>query len=95
MSVGNQATVNGINQSLTSYAIQLRDLCQQLANFQQNVVKLGLPGLEALGYSPADAQTVLNMASYMNTIAGVFTGTTTQNIDFNFGDALSILYAGQ
>lgn len=95
MAVGQQATVNSINGTLTSNALQLREACRTAANFQEFIVALGLAGLEGLGYSPADAQTVLNMASYMNTIAGVYFGTITQGTDFDFDNALCQLWGGQ
>lgn len=95
MPVGNQATPASISQALTSMAVSLRNDCQNIANFQEFVVTLGLAGLEAIGFDSADAQTVLNMASYMNTIAGVYNGTATQGSEFNFGSALSMLWGGQ
>lgn len=95
MAVGNQATVGIINESLTGNALQLRAALRTVANFQEYVVALGLSGLEALGYSSTDAQSVLNLASYMNTIAGVYFGTATQGSQFNFDNALCQLWAGQ
>lgn len=98
MAVGNQASEASINQALTSYSVQLREICQNILNLQQflnGAAGLGLAGLEALGYSQADAQVVLSMASYMATIAQVYDGTATQASLFNFGSALSPLWAAQ
>jgi hypothetical protein len=90
MSVGNQPTVAGINNALTSYAIQLRNLMRQITEQQEKVVMLGLTGLENLGgtgngfssvANPAnpggvsDAQAVIAYLAYMNTVAGVYFGT--------------------
>jgi hypothetical protein len=94
MTIGTQATSTTINNTLTQYAIQLRDICQDITNLQQYLVTLGTAGIEALGYDPADAASVQQMASYLATIAGVFAGTATQASEFNFGNALSGLYAG-
>lgn len=110
MTVGNQPTVASINQSLTSLSTELRDVCQKIENLQQFVngpSGLGLTGLQniggpAAGFSAADAQLVLSMAGYMNTIAGVFYGTVQQGGSggtgatmFNFSNALAPLSAGQ
>jgi hypothetical protein len=95
MTVGTQPTQATINQQLTAMALAMRTDLRNISNFQEYVVSLGLAGLEALGFAPADAQLVLNMASYMNTIAGVYFGTITQNSDFDFDNALCGLWAGQ
>lgn len=94
MTVGNQASTGSISNTLTQYALSLRNDCQNILNFQEFITTLGTGGLEALGFSPADAATVEQMASYLSTIAGVFNGTATQGSEFNFGNALSGLYAG-
>lgn len=94
MTAGNQATTGSINNTLTQYSITLRDTCQNILNLQEFITTIGLPGLEALGYSSADASTVVTMTSYLNTIAQVFNGTAAQPSQFNFGNALSGLYAG-
>lgn len=94
MTVGNQASPGLINNTLTAYAIALRNDCQNVLNLQEFITTLGISGLEALGYSSTDAQSVVTMVSYMNTIAIVFNGTGTQGSAFNFGNALSGLYSG-
>lgn len=109
MTVGNQATVASINQALTSYALTLRNICQQIVDLQQFVngpAGLGLTGLQNLGgtgagFPAADAQLVLNMVGYLNTVAGVFYGTVQQGGTggtgatlFNFSNALAPLSAG-
>lgn len=95
MSVGNQATSAAINASLTALAVQLRDLCGQIRNFQTYVTTLGTTGLEGAGYTAPDAASVQAMASYLNTIAGVYFGTASQASDFNFDNALSGTWGGQ
>jgi hypothetical protein len=104
MTVGSQASVASINNALTSYSVQLRNLCQQIADLQMFVVGLGPAGLAALGFGSAanpanpgsvsDAQYVLNLVSYMNTFPLIFTGTGTQASQFNFSNALAPLSAG-
>lgn len=100
MTVGMQATTASINQALTSYSINLRNDLANIANFQEFVVGLGAAGLQAIGYSAADAASVLQYASYMATIAEIFAGTFGQApagaaaAAFNFGNALAPLSAG-
>ena len=93
--IGNQATMATINNTLTSYSVALRSDSQGVLNFYNFVVKLGLPGLEALGYTPADAQAVITAVSYMANIAQIFFGTANLASTFNFADALASLSAGQ
>lgn len=95
MAVGTGTSQSNVNANLTGYAIQMRNLCDAIRNEQEGIVDLGLAGLEALGFSSGDAQTVLNMWSYMNTISGVYYGTATQGSEFDFDNALSVLWAGQ
>jgi hypothetical protein len=94
MAAGNQATEASINNNLTQYAVQLRELAQNIADFEMFIITTGTAGLVAMGFTAADANTVEQMASYMNTIAGVYFGTATQASAFNFHNALSGLWAG-
>jgi hypothetical protein len=95
MAIGDQGTVAGINQTLTTNALAMRNLMQQILDDQEGITDLGLAGLEALGFSSGDAANVITMFSYMNTIAGVYKGTLTQGTTFNFDNALSGLWAGE
>lgn len=94
MAIGNQASVAGINQTLGSLAISLRDRCDDINNFFEWVNSLGQAGLVALGFSSGDATSVINMASYLHTISGVYYGTVTQGTLFNFDNALCGLWGG-
>lgn len=98
MTVGPQPTKASIDQTLYNYATGLRNLCEQIANDQQDFVAMGTTGLEAAGYSSGDAALVLQYASYMFTIAQVFQGTFGQAptgetaAAFDFQNALAPLY---
>lgn len=94
MAVGNQPQLSAVNAALGNYATNLRDLCRSIANFAEWANSEGQAGLVAIGFSSADATTFLNMVSYMNTISGVYFGTATQGTQFNFDNALSILWGG-
>lgn len=90
MAVGNQATVAGLNATLTQYATQMRNLAFQIANLNKQVAALGVAGLEdpvrcSPGYASAanpsnpggvsDAQAVVNLAAQLNNVAAVYYGT--------------------
>jgi len=87
MSVGLQLNQAAMDQLLTNYAQQMRDLMQAVANLSLTVngTGQGLARLEAMGYSaeanpdnPAsmsDAAYALQLIAYLNTVAGVCNGT--------------------
>lgn len=95
MSVGQQISYSQIDIQLTSLSIALRNLMQQIANLSLyvNGQDNGLTLLEGIGYDATDAQTALNMISYLNTIAQIYLGTATQATEFNFDQELSQLWA--
>lgn len=93
MAVGNQANSGAINAMLTQDAIALRNVCDMIRNHETYIGGLGLAGLEAAGFSPADAQTVLTLMGYLNTPVGVYYGTGTQATASNFDAALAQLWA--
>lgn len=95
MSVGNQPTVASINQSLTNTALNLRNICGQITDLQEYISSLGTTGLQALGFTAADAQNIVTLVGYMNTVAAVYFGTAAQPTASNFNAALTVLWAGQ
>lgn len=97
MSVGSQANSVTVNEQITAYATQLRNVMQGITNLSTwiNGQGNGLAVLEALGYNATDAQTAQNMISYLNTIAEVYFGTATQATEFSFNNELSQIWAGQ
>lgn len=100
MAIGSQPTVAGLNNSLTQYATQMRDLMGQVSNFNLEVAALGTAGLEnlggtGLGFSAADASAFLNMAAILNTPAAIYFGNATQASQYNFNTALSPVWAGR
>lgn len=97
MSIGGQVNSSMIDAKLSSISVAMRDLMQQIKNLSTwiNGQSTGLATLESLGYSASDAQLVLNMVSYLNTLAGVYFGTANQATNFNFDNQLSQIWAGQ
>jgi hypothetical protein len=94
MAVGNQPNQGNINNTLTENAIALRELANDIIQTQQYNTKLGLAGLQALGFAGPDAQAVLDDSNHMATVAQVYKGTATQAALFNFEDSLTHLWAG-
>jgi len=94
VTVGIQVTQASVNAQIGSLALQMRNACRAGVEFQEWILTLGASGLEALGFSSADATTALNMASYLNTMGAVFFGTAAQTPAFNFDNALAGLYGG-
>ena len=95
MATGDQADVGRVNAQLSSVALQLRNWATQALNYAQYVNKIGTAGLEAMGFTPADAAQVVTEADYMQTIAQIYKGDATQATAFNFEDALCGLWAAQ
>lgn len=97
-----------MDDNLTSLAIQMRQLMQQVDNLW-TFVNNGAEGtpvevLAALGYdnttdSAPGNQTDASYASYllntMNTMAQVYFGQATQGTDYDFDNALAVLWAAQ
>lgn len=104
MSVGDTINEATMNQNLSSLAVQLRNLMWQIQNLSLGIngQGSGLAVLEALGYDSGDAATALELIAYMNTVAGVYYGSTqaggsggTGAVAFNYNQALSQLWVGQ
>ena len=101
MAVGNQPNQGSINSTLTQLALAQRELANDMIEQGAYLNNLGLPGLEAIGFTAGDAATVLQLIDYMTTVAGCYKGTVQQGgnggtgaILFNFESALTQLWAG-
>ena len=107
MAEGTQPTVAQVNATLTSLALQLRNLAAAIEQQWAFLNKLGTTGLENIGgtgqgFSATDAGAALQDIDYMQTVTGVYKGTIqaqgtggTGAILFNFEDALTHLWSGQ
>lgn len=93
MPVGQQTTEAGINGNLTALALRLRDVCQDILYEQGYLNKLGMAGLQSLGFTSPEATQVLDDINHMGTVAQVYKGTATQTPVFNFEDFLTHLWA--
>ncbi len=107
MPVGSTMGSSQMDNILSSLAVRLRDVMQDISNTNLSVngQGAGLTYLESIGYSgvsnPAnpgsisDAQFALNMIAYLNTMAAVYFGTAAQTPAYNFHQQLSLLWSAQ
>lgn len=88
MPIGNTSTVStvGLNAEIGEIANQWRAVASRSQAFFGGINKLGVVGLENIGFAPADATEFFNEANGMNTLAGVYFGTLAQTPPFNFDD---------
>jgi hypothetical protein len=91
MAIGNPADIGGLNARLGDCAVSLRDAAQNILDLWAYVSAVGESGLEGLGFSPADAASYFQAANYLQTVAGVYFGTSSQPADFNFDNALALV----
>lgn len=105
--VGNPTTANQVDSELSACATLLEQLsARAMALITKVTANGGITFLEKAGYSndPAssnpgnpggqtDAAYALELINYMSTLVGVYQGTATQSTDFNFAQALSILWS--
>jgi hypothetical protein len=108
MSVGQQATKASTDQVLSSLAVQLRNVMQQILN-EWTPVNNGAAGnnvavLTEIGYDNTeetapggltDAAYASYLLNTMNTMAQLYFGGATQASAYDFNTALSTLWAGQ
>lgn len=94
MTVGAQTTQAVVDSTLSSFALQLRDLANKVLQQQAYYNKLGLTGLGVVGYTATDAQAVLDNINHLATVMQVYKGTATQATQFNFEDYLTPLWGG-
>src|SRR5260370_10191725 len=97
MPIGTQMTVAQMNQQLTSFAVQHRNISDQVQTWARQIAAIGSAGLQAVPYnmSQPDADAMIQKANYFLNLAGVFYGTATVGAAFNFDNAFLGLYAGQ
>lgn len=94
--IGNQTSEAVINNVAGTLAVNLRNACQQILNFQAWLVGVGAAGLQSgYGFSATDATNLVNAVNYLNTVAEIFDGNASQPTNFNFDNAVSVLYGGQ
>ena len=106
MPVGATVGSDQVNNIITSLAVQLRNVMQEIHNLDLSVngQGQGLAYLESIGFgsapnpanpnSQSDAAYALSVISYENTVAQVYFGAVAQTPAFNFNQQLSGVWAG-
>ena len=107
MPVGASIGSGQMDNMITSAAVHLRDVAQDISELSLSVngQGQGMAYLQSLGFgssanpanpgSVSDAQYALNMISYENTVAAVYFGTAAQTPAFRFDQQLSQLWNRQ
>jgi hypothetical protein len=107
MPVGATIGSGQMDNIITAFAVNLRDVMRRISNLNLSVngQGTGLAYLESIGYSGdgnaanpggvSDAALAQTIISYLNTVAGVYFGTATQASEFDFDQQLSEVWAGQ
>lgn len=95
MTAGNQPTVAQVNATAGGFAIQLRILFQGIQNFESWLSAYGnAAALETLGFTAADANTVVSTIGNLNTLAGIYAGNA-PGAAFNYEANSNALWGGQ
>lgn len=86
---GGQASVQGLNNQLGAIAVAIRNDLTAAQRLFEFVNGAGVAGLEAIGFTTADATNFFNACNYLATVSGVYFGTSAQTPAFDFDDELS------
>lgn len=107
MPVGSTIGSGQINNVLTSVAVNMRNLMQEVVNLDRavNGQGTGLAYLESTGFgsdsnpdnpgSESDAQYAIDLIAHMAAFAAIYFGQNTQLADFNYDLTFAPLWAGQ
>lgn len=97
MTAGNQPSVAQVNQTAGSLAVQLRNLFEQINDFNAWVTAFGgAAALESqLQFTAADAQTIVSTMGNLAQLAGIYQGTGTQADAFGYEANSQSLWGGQ
>ena len=101
MTAGQQPTLDLVNNQLTSCAIRLHALMNEIADLHlQYSVKRGATGLQALAQaqgvtlSASDAADIIAGYDQLGTVAAVYLGGAAQSPAYPFADALALVRGG-
>jgi hypothetical protein len=96
MAAGIQPTQAQINANAGGLALNLRSAMQAIVNFQAWLAATQTSAtLQALGFSPADAATLISSVGNMATLASIYTGAATQPAVFDYEANSNALWGGQ
>jgi len=89
MAIGNQTlySVTSLNAELGQVALEMHSANDHAADFFERINKLGVAGLQAIGFDGPTATAFFTLANQMNTAAFVWFGTANQPVAFPYDDA--------
>jgi hypothetical protein len=89
MPIGNQASYSTVtvNAELAAVATEMHNANAHATDFFERINKLGVTGLQALGFSPADANAIFTLANQMNSAGLFWFGTLPTPTVFPYDDA--------
>ena|SRR5215467_6712228 len=95
MAIGNtnQLSTSFINTTIGNLAVNWRNSANDVIEFAQIINQEGSSGLQALGFTPADATTILNATNHLLTNAQVYFGLAAQTPAFNFDNTTDLIEA--
>lgn len=102
MAIGNQTSLQQVNNDLTTMAVQTRNLMEYIRQKVTYYNNLGTAGLEAapISMSAADATSFMTKISEFSAVCGVYYGTqyngttATNGVAFDFDNDFALLWAG-
>jgi hypothetical protein len=96
VAAGIQPTQAQVNANAGGLALNLRAAMQAIVNFQAWLSATQTAAtLEALGFTPGDAATLISSVGNLNTLASIYQGTATQPAVFNYEANSNALWGGQ
>lgn len=95
MAIGNtnQLSTTFINSTIGSLAVNWRNQANDVIEFAQIINQEGSAGLQNIGFSPADATSILNAIGHLLTNAQVYFGIVAQTPPFNFDQTPDLIEA--
>jgi hypothetical protein len=96
MAAGIQPTQAQVNANAGALALNLRAAMQAIVNFEAWLSATQTSAtLQTLGFSAADAATLISSVGNMATLASIYAGTATQPAVFNYEANSNSLWGGQ
>jgi hypothetical protein len=96
VSAGIQPSQAQVNQNAGALALNLRAAMLAIVNFQAWLAATQTSAsLQTLGFSAADAATLISSVGNMATLAAIYQGTATQPATFNYEANSNALWGGQ
>lgn len=89
MAIGNQVnySTSSLNTELAQVAKEMHDAHDHARDFFLRINKLGIAGLQVIGFDAPTSTSYFTLANQMNSVALIWFGTGTQSATFPYDDA--------